>query len=308
MKLHLLLLASLLTLSYPDNSFAKPRGPAAAEPPAPDPAAGSPIREKSDFDEREFEEERFEWAPTLRQATLFLGIKHAFRMTEPKTRRELKGPLLKDYAASVKGLGGWADGDGIFTNYVAHPAQGASSGFLHIQNDPVGRETEFSRDRDYWRSRLKALRWAALHSAQFELGPVSEAMIGNVGKKKGTMGFVDLVMTPVGGLGWMIGEDLLDRFVVKQLESRTASLPRRRFYRVAFNPTRGFANLLRGRVPWHRDTRPLLDPWFGACHAPGAFHAWRGDLGPGLAGEAVTSERTETASVQENAQVVFTMW
>lgn len=31
----------------------------------------------------------------------------------------------------------------------------------------------------------------------------------------------------------------------------------RGFYRVALNPCRAFANVLRGKTPWHRDTRPL---------------------------------------------------
>jgi hypothetical protein len=282
-------------------------GRAEAAKPA-DPSPGVPIRERVDLEEREFERESFEWAPTLRQATMFLGIKHAFRMTEPKTRRELGGPFLKDYFASVKGLGGWQDGDGVFTNYIAHPVQGASSGYIQIQNDPAGRETKFGRNGGYWKSRLRAAGWAAVHSMQFELGPVSEASIGNVGKKKGTMGFVDLVMTPLGGFGWMIGEDVLDRFVVERLENRTTSIPLRRFYRVVFNPTQGFANLMRRKVPWHRDTRPLLDPWFGACHLPGRGTPWPQDVNPHFHPPRGEVDELGPQGSTENATLIFTAW
>jgi hypothetical protein len=50
----------------------------------------------------------------------------------------------------------------------------------------------------YWQSRFRALGWSTLYSIQFEVGPISEATIGKTGKKKGTGGFVDLVVTPIG--------------------------------------------------------------------------------------------------------------
>ncbi len=197
------------------------------------------------------------WRAVTGESARFLSVQHGVRLLQKKTRSELGGPFFKDYGRSVKGLAGWGDGDGIFTNYVAHPMQGASSGFVFIHNQPGAEELEFGRSRKYWQSRLKALGFATLYSTQFELGPYSEATIGNVGKAAKTMGIVDLIITPVGGFGWMIGEDFLDRFVIKRLEKRSHSKARIRFFRVLLNPTRSVANLLRFKVPWYRPQRTL---------------------------------------------------
>ncbi len=116
---------------------------------------------------------------------------------------------------------------------------------------------EIGSSREYWKSRAKAFGWAAAYSTQFELGPYSEAAIGNVGLRKGTMGYVDLVVTPVGGAGWIIAEDWLDKVLVRRMEAAAASKVKQRLVRVAFNPLRAFANVLRGERPWYRDTRAL---------------------------------------------------
>lgn len=200
---------------------------------------------------------RFNWRAASNQSFMFLATEHGFRMSQSKTRVELGGRFWEDYRNAVSGLGGWGDTDSIFTNYVAHPMQGAVTGYIQIQNDPGGIFREFGKDPGYWKSRSRAMLWSALYSTQFELGPVGEAAFGNVGKKRGTMGMVDLVMTPLGGFGLIVVEDALDKKVVERLEAGTDSIIRRRFYRMAFNPQRSFANLLRFKVPWHRDTRIL---------------------------------------------------
>ena len=87
-------------------------------------------------------------------------------------------------------------------------------------------------------------------------------------RERGTSGFVDFVVTPTGGMGMVVAEDWLDRYVVKPLESRTQSAGKRRFYRTLFNPQRSFANVLRGKLPWHRDTRPLRDDDFVQKQSP----------------------------------------
>ena len=199
----------------------------------------------------------FDWKRAVAQSSCFLGIEHGFRLTQAKTRSKLKGPFFRDWKESVAGVHGWDDGDSVFTNYVAHPMQGGVAGFIQIQNDTRGRSAEFSGSRTYWNSRLRALGWSAIYSTQFELGAVSEATIGNVGKKKGTSGYVDLVITPTGGLGMIVLEDVLDKYLLKMLEQRTNSVGKRRFFRIVFNPQRSLANLLRGKVPWHRDSRPI---------------------------------------------------
>jgi hypothetical protein len=159
----------------------------------------------------------FRWGPALKQSFLFLSIEHSLRLTQAKTRSEFQGEFLKDYWASIKGIRGWEDGDSVLTNYIAHPMQGGVAGFIQIQNDPDGIRREFGMNGGYWRSRFRALGWAAVYSTQFEIGPVSEATIGHVGKREGTHGYSDLVVTPLGGLGMTVLEDAVDRFVISRL-------------------------------------------------------------------------------------------
>lgn len=198
----------------------------------------------------------FQWKPALKQSALFLGIQHAFRIaTEPGTRADLKGPFWRDYGRAVRGIRGWGDGDPFLVNYIGHPFEGAVAGFIQVHNDPAYRRLEFGSPAVYWRSRLRAFGWAALHSTQFEIGPLSEASIGNVGLRPGTSGYCDLVTTPVAGVGVMVAEDALDRYVVKPLERRIDKPYLNLMLRGFLNPNRSFANLMRGKAPWHRDSR-----------------------------------------------------
>ena len=82
------------------------------------------------------EEKTFQWGHALTQSFAFLAVEHTFRLSQPKTRREFSGKFFPDYFDSVIIFNGWGDGDGIFTNYVGHPMQGAIGRFIQIQNDP----------------------------------------------------------------------------------------------------------------------------------------------------------------------------
>jgi len=195
----------------------------------------------------------FDWSTAIKQSLLFLSVQHSYALTQPKTDRDLKGPFFKDYVRSVKSLHGWEDGGRFFTNYVAHPMQGSLFGFIQIQNDPRGMNLSFENSNAYWRSRLKALVWSAVWSTQFEIGPVSQASIGNVGLH-GKQTYVDLVMTPVGGFAWMVLEDFVDKNIIHMIERRSSG----NFYikvvsRTFLNPSRSAANLLRFKTPWYRD-------------------------------------------------------
>jgi hypothetical protein len=201
---------------------------------------------------------RFRWKPALKQYLLFLGVQHGYALTQEKTRRELSGPFFKDYFKSVRSLGGWPDGGRFFTNYIAHPMEGSVYGFIQIQNDPKGMDQEFNGSRSYWISRFKAMGWTAACSTQFELGPISQSSIGNVGNTrdhKRKMTYVDLVVTPTLGTAMLVGEDILDRYIVSWGERRTNNSFLKKMIRLVLNPTRAGANLLRFKVPWHRDVR-----------------------------------------------------
>ena len=60
--------------------------------------------------------------------------------------------------------------------------------------------------------------FSVLYSTQFELGPLSEASIGNVQMYPRAAGIVDLVITPTYGTGWLVAEDGLDRYMVRRIE------------------------------------------------------------------------------------------
>jgi hypothetical protein len=192
----------------------------------------------------------FQWGTAAKQSLMFLAVQHGYAMTQPKTRRDLKGPFFKDYFRSVRSLSGWADGGKFFTNYVAHPMQGSFLGFVQVQNDPSGRGERFSRSGTYWKSRMKAMAWSAAWSTQFEIGPVSQASIGNVGLH-GKQTYVDIVVTPTIGTGMLVMEDILDKYVVTRLERR--GFYYKIFSRMIFNPTKTAANLIAFRKPWYRD-------------------------------------------------------
>ncbi|MCI0525632.1 MAG: hypothetical protein L0Y75_10255 [Acidobacteria bacterium] len=203
----------------------------------------------------------FDWDGAFRQSMLFLGIQHAFRLaTEKGTREDLKGPFFKDYFKALRSLRGWNDGDPFFVNYIGHPMMGSVTGFIQVQNDPKGAKEEVSLKKSYWQSRLKAFGWSFAYSTQFELGLFGEAGIGNIGirpygKAKNPMAYVDIVVTPVVGAGWLVGEDMVDRYLILRLENRIRNRLAQILIRGFLNPTRSFANMMRGKWPWYRENR-----------------------------------------------------
>lgn len=200
--------------------------------------------------------ENFRWRAAIGQSLMFLAIQHGYAITQPKTREALKGKFWKDYALSVRSLHGWDDGGRFFTNYIAHPMQGSFTGFIYVQNDPKGLKQQFGTSGVYWRSRLKAMAWSAAWSTQFEIGPVSQASIGNVGlKNKQTWG--DIVVTPTIGTAILVTEDAIDRFVMQHIERRVDNFFVRIFARMLLSPTRTVANLFRFKTPWYRDRPPV---------------------------------------------------
>ena len=200
--------------------------------------------------------EGIDWSGLFRASGSFLAIAHSFRLlTEPGTREGLKGPFLQNYADAVSGLHGWADGDPFYVNYVGHPMQGAVAGYIWVYSDRAYRAAEFGKDPRYWKSRLRAAAFAWAESEQFEIGPVSEASIGSIQAHPPQQGFVDHVITPSIGMAWMIAEDAMDKYLVERVEGSTSNRYIRLLVRCWANPSRSFANVLQGAVPWNRTTR-----------------------------------------------------
>lgn len=186
-----------------------------------------------------------------------LLIEHAWRIAfQEKTRAEIGGKFWIDYHRSVRMPRQWADTDAGWVNYLGHPIHGAGAGYIWLDHDPSA-PSELMLTRRYWTSRLRAMAWSAAYSLQFEIGPLSEASIGNVGMRPETTGWVDHVITPLGAFGLIVVEDALDRYLVKWSEEQIRNRFARMLIRLAANPGRTLSNSASGRPPWHRDGRPI---------------------------------------------------
>lgn len=223
--------------------------------------------------------EEFHWAPALWQSFEFLVLEHTWRLAwDPYARYLLfHKPFWRDYLASAGhfDMSRWGDGDDFLVNYIGHPLEGSVSGNIFLQNDPQGRSATFGTSRAYWVSRLKAMGWAAAYSAYFEIGPVlSEAALGNEGgytyvpdcgfyptcdKEPGerykpptnNTGWVDFVVTPVIGTGWIVLEDAIETQIVDRVAAGRPNL-KYKVLRAALTPSRTMSNFLSGKRPWYR--------------------------------------------------------
>jgi len=205
--------------------------------------------------------ERFHWGGLTRDSLVLLGMMHGKRLTEAKTRSKLGGHWWRNYVWTLTHVNRWYDGrrenpDPPMTEYFNHGVMGAISGFIFVQNDRKGRDLYYGNYRAYWVSRAKVFLWAGLFDAQWKLGPISEASLGHP-----KVGYVTFVSTPVIGTAWVLGEDLLERYVVLKVERKTQSEVWRGFARGFLTPTRSAANICRIKKAWHRDSRPLGAPF-----------------------------------------------
>jgi hypothetical protein len=196
-------------------------------------------------------DDQFALGTAIRQAAGFTIVQHVARLREARTRRELGGPFLDDWFTSVSHTGlNWNDGGKIFTNYIAHPMGGAVYAHIYRQNDPRRRELAVG-EPGYGAMVVRAMIFSTVVSTQFELGPLSEASIGNVGlMDPRRMAWGDLVITPTLGTAWMVGEDLLDQRVLARMDAGNAVL--RNVVRTVLNPSRSGALLSSGKWPWYR--------------------------------------------------------
>lgn len=244
------------------------------------------------------------WDKVMLQSGFFLGVKHGFRLwTEPGTRDGLKGRFFPEWGRAVGSMHGWADGDPFYVNYVGHSMQGAVAAYIFSQNDiPRYRYVEFGKSKDYWKSRLRATAFSWAYSTQFEIGPLSEASLGNVQSVYPAYGFVDHVATPAAGLLWMITEDALDKFVIKPFENKVSNPWARMLVRGWLNPARSFGNAMGFTAPWRRDTRPNLfhDDTIGR-YIQNELNS-RGTVGPAVSGPSEEKANAVIAPAEFNAQ------
>jgi hypothetical protein len=186
-----------------------------------------------------------------------LAIEHGTRIAfQAKTRRELGGPFWSDYQRSVRWPGAWEDTDSFWINYLGHPIHGAAAGLIWLDHGEH-ESSRLSLERSYWTSRARSTAFMAAYSLQFEIGPMSEASLGNVGLRPETTGWVDHVVTPVGGFALLVAEDAIDRYFIEWFERRITNRVARAAVRMLFNPSRMLANLAESREPWRRQGRPI---------------------------------------------------
>lgn len=197
-----------------------------------------------------------QWKSLLRGELLFLATMHSYRIaTEGATREALQNRVWSGYFKALAALHGWSDGDGYYETYLGHPIQGAVAGYMWIHNDPKYRVVEFGKSRDYWMSRMRAYAWSYVEIEQFKVGLLSEATVGQISRYCCAYGFNDHVITSNGGLVWIVGEDAIDRYIVRKIEDHTHSVPLRILARVGLNPPQGMANLMNLQYPWYRENR-----------------------------------------------------
>lgn len=222
--------------------------------------------------------QKFHWSAALWQSFGFLVFEHAFRLANDEYARYLlfHKPFWHDYAASANHfhMSRWGDGDSFLVNYIGHPMEGAVAGDIFLNNDPRGRAARFGKSSTYWYSRLKAMAWATVFSAYFEIGPVfSETAIGNEGgytyypgcgaypcahehgkhykPPTNNTGWVDFVITPTVGMGWIVMEDVIETEFVDRIAKDSPAL-KYKMLRSALAPSHTLANAFAGKTPWFR--------------------------------------------------------
>lgn len=209
---------------------------------------------------------RVSWWRVLSQSFFFLSTQHLGNIAmDHDTRDALEhGSFWGDYVSCVERYrwSRWKDDDPFFVDYVGHPMMGAVTSSIYEQNDPKQRALMYENTRRYWMGRLRAMAYSAAYSAQWKVGPLSEASIGNSGlfyytrARDGVWtnetGMQDFFITPIGGLAWNVGEDALDRFVLKRVRHAT----RNRLLLFAsslMTPGKSAANVTRFRATYYRD-------------------------------------------------------
>ncbi|PSH03277.1 MAG: hypothetical protein CXZ00_13180 [Acidobacteria bacterium] len=215
---------------------------------------------------------KFQWKQAIVQSVGMTLALQTWRVAmDPGIRYQIAHkPFFHDWFVSYTDyhMDRWSDGDNFIVNDVGHPLGGAAHGRIFLQNDPKSR-APISLHNGYWKSRLRALAWMTFWSTQFEVGPLSETAIGNQGgytyvpgcgtrssclhpkypNTTNNTGWTDFIITPVAGLGWILAEDMIDRYIVTPV-ARNHSIVGGRILRTAFEPSRSFAALFAGKFPW----------------------------------------------------------
>jgi hypothetical protein len=218
---------------------------------------------------------RVSWWRVLSQSFFFLSAQHLGNIAMDHDTRDAlaHGSFWGDYVTCVENYrwSRWKDDDPFFVDYVGHPMMGAVTNSIYEQNDPKQRALMFENTHRYWMGRLRATAYTAAYSAQWKVGPLSEASIGNSGLFyyvratdgvwTNETGMQDFFITPIAGLAWNVGEDAVDRYVLQRVRHATRN-KLLLFASSLITPGKSAANVTRFRATYYRDydlqTAPAL--------------------------------------------------
>ena len=209
---------------------------------------------------------RVSWSRLLGESFIFLAAQHGGNIAmDSDTRNQLThGDFWAKYEYCVRHYrwSRWKDDDPFGVDYIGHPMMGAVTSSIYEQNDPKQRALMYENSQRYWMGRLRAMAYSAAYSAQWKIGPASEASIGNTGinyyirARDGVYtnetGMQDFFFTPIGGLAWNVGEDVINRFILSRVRRGT----RNKWLLLASSlstPGKSAANISRFRAPYYRD-------------------------------------------------------
>jgi len=209
---------------------------------------------------------RVSWPRVLGESFIFLSSQHGGNIwMDQDTRGALHaGDFWGRYEYCVEHYrwSRWKDDDPFGVDYIGHPMMGAVTNAMYEQNDPKQRALMYENSRRYWVGRLRATAYTAVYSAQWKIGPASEASIGNTGigyyirHRDGIYtnetGMQDFFVTPIGGLLWNVGEDAIDRYILTHVRHGTKNK-----FLLALSglttPGKSAANVSRFRAFYYRD-------------------------------------------------------
>jgi hypothetical protein len=122
----------------------------------------------------------------------------------------------------------------------------------------VQREPRTTTAPQYFKALGRALIFTSICSIQYEMGPMSEASIGNVGLNPDDLGWNDYIWTPVGGVLWTMAEDAIDKYALTWIDKHVPFMMAKAAARMIFNPSRMLANIGMNRPPWSRYDRTMM--------------------------------------------------
>jgi hypothetical protein len=190
----------------------------------------------------------------LRYSLQLTFYEHVMRVAaQDFTRQELGGPFFRDWFDSVHMPKKWGDLDSWQVNYLGHAIHGSAATRIWLDQ----REPKPTSKSQYLKSYGRAFLFTIVFSEQYEIGPMSEASIGNVGLREGRTGWVDHIWTPIGGVLWAMAEDAIDKYFLAFVDEHVPFVMARAAARMILNPGRMLANVGQNRTPWSRPDRPL---------------------------------------------------